>query len=84
MFRITQGQRSEAVVLRLEGSLTAAELPLLEQALSAANGSQLRLDLSGVRWIDERAAERLHVLRDGGACLAQCSPFVAKLLSAPR
>ncbi|HEY8122610.1 MAG TPA: hypothetical protein VII78_14905, partial [Myxococcota bacterium] len=71
-------------VLRLEGSLTATEIPLLEASLVQTNGVELVLDLSGVRWIDVHAASRLHALRAEGVALIACSPFLERLLGDDR
>jgi hypothetical protein len=79
MFRITRCDDAGTPVLRLEGRLTSAEIPLLEESLAAARGA-VTLDLAGVRWLDARAAARLHALRAEGALLTACSPFVERLL----
>lgn len=82
MFRITRTEADGARVLRLEGWLTSAEIPLLEESLAGANGAALTLDLEGVRGLDSSAAARLHALRVAGAELTACSPFVERLLDA--
>ncbi len=82
MFRITSADRVGARLLRLEGSLTAAEIPLLEASIGQMNGTELILDLSGVRWVDVQAASRLHALRAEGVALTACSPFLERLLAA--
>jgi len=82
MFRITRTDLAGAHALRLEGSLTREEVPLLEEALAGACGSAITLDLSGVRWLDAHAAARLQLLRTVGATLTACSPFVERLLAA--
>jgi hypothetical protein len=80
MFRITRADNAGGRLLRLEGWLTAAEIPLLEESLAEARGCAITLDLSGVRWLDAPAAARLHALRAGGASLRACSPFLERLL----
>jgi hypothetical protein len=79
MFRITRSDADGTPVLRLEGRLTSAEIPLLEESLAGARGA-VTLDLAGVRWLDTGAAARLHALRAQGAALTACSPFVERLL----
>lgn len=80
MLRITRDD--DARVIRLEGELTAHTLPLIEESLALQAPAGLRVDLEGVRWIDAAAAARLLALREAGAALTGCTPFVARLLAA--
>lgn len=80
MLRITRDD--DARVIRLEGELTAPALPLLEESLAHQTAAGLRVDLGGVRWLDAAAAARLLALREAGAVLTACTPFVARLLAA--
>ena len=84
MFRITRGQQAGARILRLEGSLTSQELPLLDASLAEDPAPELTLDLSGVSWLDAQAAARLNALRAAGAVLTACSPFLHRLLGQER
>ena len=81
MLRITSALQTKVPTLMLEGSLTAAELPLLEASIRGARAAEVVLDLSGLRWIDEVSTARLQELRSAGAWLTACSPFIARLLA---
>ena len=80
MIRIRSADQDGARVIRLEGRLTAAELPLLEEAVASAT-APLVLDLAALRELDAPAAARLGALRSGGAVLVAGSPFVERLLA---
>jgi anti-anti-sigma regulatory factor len=80
MIRIRSADQDGARVIRLEGRLTAAELPLLEEAIDAARGS-LVLDLAALRELDATAAARLSALRASGAALTAGSAFVERMLA---
>jgi hypothetical protein len=84
MFRITCADEAETRTLRIEGWLGAEHLPLLEQGVREAEGRKLVLDLAALRGLDAAAAARIAALRAGGASLAACSPFVARLLALRR
>jgi hypothetical protein len=82
MFRITRAADvSGALQLRLEGTLTGAEISLLDGALREIDRRELTLDLAGVRWIDGPAAARLQALRAEGAAFVACSPYLERLLA---
>jgi anti-anti-sigma regulatory factor len=81
MFRITCADEPRTRALRLEGWLTGEQLPLLEEAISGADGRAIALDLSAVRWVDAAAAARLNALRAAGVSLTAHSPFVERLLA---
>jgi anti-anti-sigma regulatory factor len=81
MFRISAADDAGTRVLRLEGALTSEAIPLLEESVADARDRALRLDLSGLTWLDDRAAARLHALRAQGASLTACSPFLTRLLA---
>ena len=81
MFRITRTEKMGARTFRLEGSLTAEQLPLLDTSIRGLCTAEVVLDLSGLSWIDGAAAARLHALRSAGAWLAAGSPFVERLLA---
>ncbi len=80
MIRILTVDEDGARVVRLEGRLTAAELPLLEEAIAPARGL-LVLDLAALREVDGAAAARLSALRATGAALTPGSPFVERMLA---
>ncbi len=68
--------------LRVEGRLTqdtAAELQTACDAVLATHGA-LRLDVAGVRFVDQTGVELLRGLEDRGASLGGCSAFVRELL----
>ena len=74
--RITRVKGGEGTVLRIDGRLEAESLDELERACDGAR-SPLTLNLEGVLWIDDRAAEILHRLIASGAAVANASPYVA-------
>lgn len=80
MIRIRSADQGGARVIRLEGRLTAIELPLLEEAIDAARGA-LVLDLAALRDLDATAAARLSALRAKGASLTAGSAFVERMLA---
>ncbi|MEX2223990.1 MAG: STAS domain-containing protein [Candidatus Rokuibacteriota bacterium] len=87
MLRITRSETSEldATTLRVEGWLVADSLEALANECRGSLGrtSRVRLDLSGVTFIDGRGVSLLRDLR--GSCLEilNCPPFVEGLLAGP-
>jgi anti-anti-sigma regulatory factor len=77
---ITEANRGQT--LKLEGRLLGPWVGEVREACArAAAGSQpLRLDLSGVRFVDGAGAELLRELLLEGVPLVACSSFVAALL----
>ena len=74
--RITRVDSEEGTLLQIDGRLEAESLDELEQACERAR-SQLTLNLGGVLWIDDRAAETLRRLMARGtvvtsACWTAC------------
>jgi hypothetical protein len=70
-----------ALVLRLEGRLSQADLPILEACLEEIRDRPLTLDLAELRGLDTPAATRLAGLIRAGVAVVAASPFVERLLS---
>ena len=85
MLRITRQAGADHETLLLEGKLLHGWLQELQHALeqAAGNGVPIRLDLSGLSFIDVAAAEFLRQCRRDGVSLTGCSPFVSALLDPP-
>jgi anti-anti-sigma regulatory factor len=84
MLRITEHKEDErSVRLRLDGTLTDQSFAELETALSQkllSNGCRIVLDMSGVSFMQEAAANKLAKLRGESLHVVNCSPFIAALL----
>ena len=65
--------------IRIEGQLTAAELPDVKAACDSAH-PPLRLDLSGLRSADSDGIRALRSLTETGAELQGASPYIRQLL----
>jgi ABC-type transporter Mla MlaB component len=85
MLRITRQPEAEHETFLLEGKLLHAWLHELQHALeqAAARGVAIRLDLSGLSFVDVPAADFLRECRKAGVSLAGASPFVGALLAQP-
>ena len=85
MLRIeSKAHGSNGLELHLEGQVVGpwvVELErICEDALTA--GSHLLLDLGNVSFVSREGVALLARLRDGHACLSNCSSFVAEQLKA--
>ena len=74
---IDAGQR--ATTLRIDGHLTAADLPDVRASCESAK-PPLRLDLSGLRSADIDGIRALLSLSENGAELRGASPYIGELL----
>jgi ABC-type transporter Mla MlaB component len=85
MLRITRQSGTDNETLLLEGKLLSQWLQELQHALEQAAASRvaIRLDLSGLSFIDVPAADFLRQCRKDGVSLAGASPFVNALLDPP-
>ena len=85
MLRITRQPGVADETLLLEGKLLHGWLQELQHALeqAAARGVSIRLDLSGLSFIDGQGADFLRRCRKDGVSLAGASPFVSALLNPP-
>ena len=85
MLRITRQAGADHETLLLEGKLLHGWLQELQHALeqAAGNGVAIRLNLSGLSFIDVPAADFLRQCRKDGVSLAGASPFVNALLDPP-
>ncbi|MFO0691601.1 MAG: hypothetical protein U0900_23085 [Myxococcota bacterium] len=80
--RITvQSTEAATTIVRLEGRLGESDLPVLESGLAEVGDRPFDLDLSGLRWLDPAAADRLAALLRQGAGIVASSPFVDQLLA---
>jgi anti-anti-sigma regulatory factor len=84
MLRITENsQNREAIVFRLDGTLTVAscvELEALCSQYQESDGEVIQLDMAGVVFMNEEVAKRLAELRSDRLSIINCSPFVEILL----
>ena len=86
MLRITRADDSgTSESLRVEGRLTQAELPRLQETCAGLlqDGRSLCLDLSGLQFADREAVATLRALRRRGVRLEGTSGFVEALLTDP-
>ena len=69
-------------VLKIEGSITEADVGLLETEIERAFSASPRLvlDLSGLRLIDRAARLRLRAWSDKNVVFKNASPFIRALL----
>jgi ABC-type transporter Mla MlaB component len=85
MLRITAEETADhGVRLRIEGRLAGPWVEALESAAADSRPAQggLQLDLSGLRYADERGLALLLSLAEQGARLERVSPFIRELLDA--
>ena len=84
MLRITENsQNGEAIIFRLDGTLTVASCVELEAMCSQyqeSDGKMIHLDMAGVVFMNEEVAKRLVELRTDRLSIINCSPFVEMLL----
>ena len=81
-FRITLQSSDDATrIVRLEGRFRESDLPVLESCLAELGDAPFDLDLSGLRWLETGAADRLAALLRQGAGVVASSPFVDQLLA---
>ena len=78
--RITRVDGDEGTVLRIDGRLAAGCLDEFRKACEETR-QRLLLNLQGVLWIDDRAAEYVRSLIAGGAIVTDASPYVALRLN---
>jgi anti-anti-sigma regulatory factor len=84
MLRITENsQNGEAIIFRLDGTLTVASCVELEAMCShyqESDGKMIHLDMAGVVFMNEEVAKKLVELRTDRLSIINCSPFVEMLL----
>ena len=86
MLRITRAHAEGATAsLRVEGRLTRADLPRLQQTCAELleAGTAIHLELSGLQFADRHGIVTLRSLRSRGVALRGASGFVEALLSDP-
>jgi anti-anti-sigma regulatory factor len=87
MFRVTPITEDHEVQLHVEGRLSgAAELDVLRQALvdAESEGRRVVVELSGLRFADQRAVALLAEAAERGAKLVGCSSWLASLIGGGR
>ncbi len=84
MLRITESSHNgEAVMFRLDGTLTeasCAELEALCSRYQESDGKIIQLDMAGVVFMNEESAKKLLELRSDRLNIINCSPFIETLL----
>jgi len=71
------------IVLRLEGRLTGGRVEMVETLCRhhlGKGGKALVVDLAGVSYLDREGALMLGRVKEAGARLVNCSPFLRLLL----
>jgi hypothetical protein len=74
--RISVIQTGSGVLLKVDGALTAAKLPILESTVATLE-LPFSVDLSELCTSDEEGIQALRRLRDAGADLRGLSPLIA-------
>ena len=74
--RISVIRTGSGILLKVDGCLTAARLPMLESAVATLE-QPFAVDLSELRASDEEGIQALRKLRDAGADLKGLSPLIA-------
>jgi anti-anti-sigma regulatory factor len=84
MLRITENiENDKTVRLRLDGSISEASVPELEEACARHRNGQDRiilLDMAGVVFMNNPAANKIARLRSERLRIINCSPFIETLL----
>ena len=82
MLKITRTDSPERSRLHLEGRLTVADVPALDEACTEAQSARraLVLDLAGLRFADRTGTVALQRLRAAGARLDNATAFLTELL----
>jgi len=81
LLRITQSANPAATTLKLEGSLRAAWLDAMREAVAHAQPhSPLTLDLTDLRSADAKGIELLRALAADGVTLSGATPYLLALL----
>ena len=83
MLKISQAEATNShVSLRLEGRLVGPWVKELSRIceLVLSEGHKLKLDLTGVSFVDDNGVATLDSLRLRGVALLNCSPFVEEQL----
>jgi anti-anti-sigma regulatory factor len=88
MLRITENPESErAVRLRLDGTLSTESLADLERICSWYRTNKRQtviVDMAGVIFMHDKAAQKLAGLRSESIRIVNCSPFIAVLLDSAK
>lgn len=74
--RISVIRTGSGILLKVDGTLTAAKLPMLESTVTTLEGP-FAVDLSELLALDEEGLQALRRLRAAGADLRGLSPFIA-------
>jgi hypothetical protein len=74
--RLSVIRTGSGTLLKVDGTLTAAKLPILESTVATLE-QPFALDLSELRASDEEGIQALRRLRDAGADLRGLSPLIA-------
>src|SRR4051794_33455788 len=82
MLRITRTDDAGRTLLKLEGKLLAAWSAELLGQVPRAEGAlfELRLDLTGITFVDDAGRALLHDLISRGASVSGCSGYLSELL----
>jgi hypothetical protein len=83
MLRLTTTKKAGGVTILAEGELVAEWVELLADTCERLreNGADLRLDLSGLTYVDRQGIERLRLLENAGIRLLDCPPLIRTMLT---
>jgi anti-anti-sigma regulatory factor len=86
MLRISEiFENFETVRLRLDGTISEKNFDELQEVCvrhGQIGGRTIIVDMAGVNFMNDAAANRLARLRGKSLCIINCSPFIAALLDA--
>ena len=83
MLKITKAdQKPPEVLLRLEGDITSKWVEILDKEIRGhlEKGTEVNLDLCGVRFVDRHGAKMLRGLLGQSVRVSKCTPLVESLL----
>jgi anti-anti-sigma regulatory factor len=84
MLRITENlENGQVIRLRLDGTITTESYAELDKAFSRYNDGKRQmiiLDMAGVSFMNDEAAEKLAKIKGENLRIINCSPFIAALL----
>jgi anti-anti-sigma regulatory factor len=86
MLRISEiFENFETVRLRLDGTISEKNFDEIQELCvrhGQIGGRTIIVDMAGVNFMNDAAANRLARLRRKSLCIINCSPFIAALLDA--
>lgn len=83
MLRLTTIEDPSGLTIRAEGELVADWVRLLAEACDGPRepGTEVRLDLSGLTYVDTTGVDRLRLLERTGVRLLHCPPLIRTMVT---